>query len=98
MTKRTKEMIKATAKVMIKSCLYATAIEGGKLYIENEKKAYKKGGKFRKGLAVMNIALICTGIYEAIRYGQVITEEFGKELLEAEGLYDPELDDIQIQK
>ena len=98
MTKRTQKTMKAAMKVMVKSCLYATAIEGGKLYIENEKKAYKKGGKFRKGLAVMNIALICTGIYEAIRYGKEITEEFSKELLEAEGLYDPELDDIQIQK
>lgn len=98
MTKRTQKMVNATVKVMVKSYLYATSIEGGKLYIEKEKKAYKKGGKIRKGLAVMNIALICTGIYEAIRYGQEITEDFGKELLEAEGLYDPELDDIQIQE
>ena len=39
MTKRTKEMIKATANVTVKACLYSTALNGGKLYIKKERKA-----------------------------------------------------------
>lgn len=80
MTKRTKEMIKATANVTVKACLYSTALNGGKLYIKKERKAFKNGGKFRKGLAVMNIAVLLTGIYQAINYGQKISAEYCEEL------------------
>ena len=99
MTKRTKEMIKATSNISVKACLYSTAINGGKLYIEKERKAYKKGGKIRKALSVLNIAVLLTGIYQAINYGQNISAEYCEELTNImEGDTDNNnLDDNQIQ-
>lgn len=99
MTKRTKEMIKATANVTVKACLYSTALNGGKLYIEKERKAFKNGGKIRKALSVLNIAVLLTGIYQAINYGQNISAEYCEELTNImEGDTDNNnLDDNQIQ-
>ena len=93
-------MIKATIKVTFKACLYSTALNGGKLYIEKERKAYKKGGKIRKALSVLNIAVLLTGIYQAINYGQKISAEYCEELnniMEGDET-DNNLNDIQIHE
>ena len=80
MTKTTEKILRATTNIIPKACLYTTAIEGGKLYIEKEKEAYKKGGKFRKGLAITNIAIMAIGIYQAIKYGQEVSDNFAQEI------------------
>lgn len=98
MTKRT---MKAMMKVIGKSCFVTAAIEGGKMYIKSEKKAFHNGKAFRKALAVTNITILAVGIWEAMNYANNIIIDFDKEtdsINNETDDYDPNLDDIQIHE
>ncbi len=96
MTKKTEKTMKAAIKVITKSCFVAAAIEGGKMYMRSEKKAFINSNGLRKALAVANIGILAVGMWEALNYSNEIINDFDKETDNIE--YDPELDDIQIQE
>lgn len=96
MSKRT---MKAMMKVIGKSCFVTAAIEGGKMYIKSEKKAFHNGKAFRKALAVTNITILAVGIWEAMNYANNIIIDFDKETDSINNETDNNnLDCIQIQK
>ena len=95
MSKRT---MKAMMKVIGKSCFVTAAIEGGKMYIKSEKKAFHNGKAFRKALAVTNITILAVGIWEAMNYANNIIIDFDKETDSINNETDNNnLDDNQIQ-
>lgn len=77
MTKRT---MKSMMKVIGKSCFVTAAIEGGKMYIKSEKKAFHNGNAFRKALAATNITILAVGIWEAMKYSNNIIIDFDDEM------------------
>lgn len=78
-----------------------TTLDGSKILMEKEKTSFRKGGIIRKIFAVVNIAMLTMAVSRSLMFANEMVIKIDKKMtmIDAKGgEYNPELDDIQLQK
>ena len=88
-------------KTMFDLSFIITTLDGSKIMMEKEKTSFRKGGIIRKIFAVFNMTMLTMAVARSLLFANEMVNEIDKKMsmIDAKGgEYNPNLDDIQIQK